>query len=123
MTPPYMFFEPGNGPRSSRHTVLPARAITIAAALPAGPAPTTMTSKSNPNTRSGEASAPDVEVVVVDSDIVVLLPRGHEGVGGGEAVGRRVHGRIEGLVRSLGHAEAPAQLGDERRRVGDHGEV
>src|SRR5688500_6091752 len=46
MTPPYMFFEPANGPRSSRHTDSPARAATRAAAAPAGPAPTTITSKS-----------------------------------------------------------------------------
>src|SRR6266536_2943235 len=40
-----MFFEPANGPRSSRHTFLPARARVRAAAAPAGPAPTTTTSK------------------------------------------------------------------------------
>src|SRR4051794_24541501 len=45
-TPPYMFFDPGNGPRSSRQTLLPSRASTSAAVDPAGPAPTTITSKS-----------------------------------------------------------------------------
>src|SRR5436190_2636594 len=43
-TPPYMFLEPGNGPRSSSSTDRPARAATSAAAAPAGPAPTTTTS-------------------------------------------------------------------------------
>src|SRR5580693_8089783 len=51
VTPPYMFFDPGNGPRSSRHTESPPRADTRAAAEPAGPAPTTTTSK-----RSGVCS-------------------------------------------------------------------
>src|SRR3954469_2999387 len=45
-TPPYMFFDPGNGPRSSRQTDRPARASSSAAADPAGPAPTTIASKS-----------------------------------------------------------------------------
>src|SRR3954467_13775926 len=45
-TPPYMFFAPGNGPRSSRSTARPARASTSAAAAPAGPAPTTTASTS-----------------------------------------------------------------------------
>src|SRR5262245_55017840 len=43
-TPPYMFLLPGNGPRSSRTTERPARASTVAAHEPAGPAPTTTTS-------------------------------------------------------------------------------
>src|SRR5436305_14273106 len=44
-TPPYMFFDPGYGPRSSRQTRSPPRAAVNAAADPAGPAPTTTTSK------------------------------------------------------------------------------
>ena len=43
-TPPYMFLLPANGPRSSSSTDRPARASTVAAHEPAGPAPTTMTS-------------------------------------------------------------------------------
>ena len=38
------FFVPGLAPRSSRATCSPAFAIVIAAALPAGPAPTTTAS-------------------------------------------------------------------------------
>src|SRR5450755_4609439 len=45
MTPPNMFFAPGNGPRSSKQTVRPARASASAALDPAGPAPTTTASK------------------------------------------------------------------------------
>src|SRR5262245_22799933 len=45
-TPPYMFLLPGNGPRSSSTTRLPARASTSAAHEPAGPPPTTMASAS-----------------------------------------------------------------------------
>ena len=45
-TPPYMFFAPGKAPRSSRITEWPARASTVAAHAPAGPAPTTTTSTS-----------------------------------------------------------------------------
>ena len=40
-----MFFDPGNGPRSTSATRAPPRANTSAAAEPAGPAPTTITSK------------------------------------------------------------------------------
>src|SRR3954453_23344410 len=45
MTPPYMFLLPGNGPRSTSRVRSPARAATIAAHDPAGPPPTTITSK------------------------------------------------------------------------------
>ena len=41
-TPPYMFLLPANGPRSSSSTDRPARASTVAAHEPAGPAPTTI---------------------------------------------------------------------------------
>jgi hypothetical protein len=41
-----MFFDPANGPRSISATRFPERAKTIAAQEPAGPAPTTMASKS-----------------------------------------------------------------------------
>src|SRR5882757_4756388 len=43
-----MFLLPGYGPRSSRATRRPARARVSAVADPAGPAPTTTTSKSGP---------------------------------------------------------------------------
>src|SRR5215831_5031426 len=46
LTPPYMFFDPGNGPRSKTTTSRPARASVRAAHAPAGPAPTTITSTS-----------------------------------------------------------------------------
>src|ERR1700730_1091085 len=42
--PPITFLEPGCAPLSIRATWRPARAIVIAAAVPAGPAPTTMAS-------------------------------------------------------------------------------
>src|SRR6266581_968308 len=42
--PPMTFFEPGLTPRSTRATWSPARAMVSAAALPAGPAPTTTAS-------------------------------------------------------------------------------
>src|SRR5262245_38724838 len=45
-TPPYMFLDPGNGPRSKTTTSRPARASVSAAHAPAGPAPTTITSTS-----------------------------------------------------------------------------
>src|SRR5213594_639252 len=44
MRPPKTFFEPGNVPRSTSRTWTPSRARVRAAALPAGPAPTTATS-------------------------------------------------------------------------------
>ena len=43
-TPPYMFLLPANGPRSRSSTDRPARASTVAAHDPAGPAPTTIAS-------------------------------------------------------------------------------
>src|SRR5215204_6387995 len=46
-TPPYMFLLPANAPRSSTTTLRPERASVIAAQVPAGPAPTTMTSTSS----------------------------------------------------------------------------
>src|SRR2546425_6361452 len=42
MTPPITFLAPGYSPRSIRTTLRPARAMVQAAALPAGPAPTTI---------------------------------------------------------------------------------
>ncbi len=50
-TPPYMFLLPANGPRSSSRTERPARARTVAAHEPAGPAPTTTTSTSTVTAR------------------------------------------------------------------------
>src|SRR6266702_6697336 len=54
--PPMTFFEPAFEPRSSSATCRPALAIVMAAAVPAGPAPTTTASnfsssaiKANPN--------------------------------------------------------------------------
>src|SRR3954452_10489973 len=48
-----MFLLPANDPRSSSSTDRPARASTVAAHDPAGPAPTTITSKSGSATEAG----------------------------------------------------------------------
>ncbi len=46
ITPPITFFTPGRSPRSNSTTLRPARAIVSAAAVPPGPAPTTIASNS-----------------------------------------------------------------------------
>src|SRR4051812_39247354 len=66
-----MFLAPGNGPRSSRTTERPARASVSAAADPAGPAPTTMTSKSG--------------IAVQLTSVGVGISAGAGGGGGGQA--------------------------------------
>src|SRR5579884_1347772 len=47
ITPPITFLRPGRAPRSNRTTLRPARAIVSAAAVPPGPAPTTIASNSS----------------------------------------------------------------------------
>src|SRR5579864_31394 len=89
-TPPYMFFDPGNGPRSTSATDRPARARTSAADEPAGPAPTTTASN-------------DVDEVTVgpsDERSRPVRPVGHERQAGRQLVeeGDRV-----GDDRQIGH--------------------
>src|SRR6266700_4243369 len=55
--PPMTFFEPGLAPFSIRATWSPARAIVMAAAVPAGPAPTTIESSLSSSDTAGPSSA------------------------------------------------------------------
>src|SRR6476620_7970516 len=81
-----MFLLPGNGPRSTSSVRSPARAATIAAHEPAGPPPTTMTSKSAMCGARGEQRDQLVERRV--------------GVGGDRQIGELHHRAVGGGVHA-----------------------
>src|ERR1700730_5356636 len=86
-----MFLAPGNGPRSSRQTFRPARASASAAHAPAGPAPTTIASKSTSATESllervehGIGVAHDGEVGELHHRAVCIGVHAHDVIGSPE---------------------------------------
>src|SRR5690349_24704171 len=81
-----MFLLPGNGPRSRSRTDRPARAATIAAHEPAGPPPTTITSKS-----TGRLPATSDSATGGRSEEGDELVEGRVGVGGDGEVGQLHH--------------------------------
>src|SRR5215471_14725716 len=115
MTPPYMFFAPGNGPRSTSSTRRPARAATRAAADPAGPAPTTTTS-------TGSAMAHLLRLatrrVRLDAEATGQRLEQRGGIGYQREVGHGHH-RAAGIGVHRDHVTRCAQSGDVLDRARD----
>src|SRR5262245_28598966 len=112
-TPPYMSLLPGKGPRSMRATRLPARASTSAAQDPAGPAPTTMATRSARLGNLGEQLRDDFVGIADDGEIGELHHR---------TMRVDVHAddvlRLAEAARVL-HRAADAER-DVERRIDDH---
>ena len=135
-TPPYMFFEPGNDPRSSRITEWPLRASTVAAADPAGPAPTTIASTAGvayasvtrrPPATVGRAT-PIVGIEQAEEFVEGLVGVGHDG-----EIGHRHHRTVRvgvdaddvigvteaaGVLHRTADAERQIQLGVDHHAGG-----